>query len=138
MHEESYKLPVTKNYMLLRMFELGDKVADVLFSFDWTFAWADERTSFVTSDDPLIVLDERMEPPDTYAGDVGVASPNTTKVLPLRQDVCLLIGTNAPSVRHVRIDRKTMRELNLKQARHYDRWLIARDQQLCERVMGAV
>ena len=137
-HDESYKLPVTKNYMLLRMFELGDKVAEVLFSFDWTFAWADERTSFVTSDDPLVVLDERMKPPDAYAGNVGVASPKTTKVLPLRQDICLLIGTGAPSVRHVRLDRKTVRELNLKQARHYDLWLIARDQRLCERVMGAV
>lgn len=137
-HDEGYKLPVTKNYMLLRMFELGDKVAEVLFSFDWTFAWADKRTSFVTSDDPLIVLDERMEPPNTYSGDVGVASPNTTKVLPLRQDVCLLIGTGAPSIRHVRLDRKAVRELNLKQARHYDRWLIARDEELCKRVMSVV
>jgi len=137
-HDESYKMPVTKNYMLLLMFELGDKVAEVLFSLDWTFAWGRTRTSFVTSDDSLVVLDERMEPPDTYAGEVGVASRTTTKVLPLRQDVCLLIGTGAPSIRHVRLDRKTVRELNLKQARHYDRWLIARDKELCKRVMDAV
>lgn len=136
LHDESYKLPVTKNYMLLRMFELGDGVAEVLFSFDWTLAWAGNRTSYVTSDDPLVILDEQMEPPNAYAGQFGAASPNTTKMLPLRQDVCLLIGTGTPALRHVRLDRKTVRELNLKQARHYDRWLIARDQELCERVSG--
>ena len=37
---------------------------------------------------------------------------------------------------HGRLDREAVRHLNLEQARHYERWLIARDEPLVERIAG--
>jgi hypothetical protein len=135
LHDESRKLPVDKNYTLRRIFELGEKVGAVLAEFDWTFAWADPRTSFVTSDVPFMLLDNDGETVDPFTGHVGVKSPGTTKMLPLTQDVCLLIGDDAPSIRHERLDRKTVHDLNFKQSLRYDRWLIARDEALLHSVI---
>ena len=51
--------PLTKNFLLTRMFALGEKAGAILSRFSWTLAWADERTSFVTSDDPFLLLDAK-------------------------------------------------------------------------------
>lgn len=73
---------------------------------------------------------------DPFTGHVGIASPNTKKVLPLTQEVCLLISDGAPMLRPVRLDRKTVRDLNLKQSQHYDRWLIARGEALLQHMVN--
>lgn len=136
-HEKASGLPVDKNYMLQRMFEMGDRTAEVLFGFDWTFAWADENTPFVTSDDPFLILDEDMNAPAGFVGEARIATPGARKVLPLDQEVCLLIGTGAPSAHHVRVDHRTTHQLNIEQSRHYNRWLIATDGALLRRVSGS-
>jgi Protein of unknown function (DUF4238) len=135
LQSETYDPPLTKNFLLMRMFALGEKAGGILSRFSWTFAWANERTSFVSSDDPFLVLDAEGEVVPAFTGHVGLASPGTTKVLPLTQRVCLLIGDGALQTRHVRLDRKTVRDFNLKQVEHYDRWLIARDQTLLKRLV---
>ncbi len=137
LHDESRKLPADKNYTLQRIFELGEKIGAVLSGFDWTFAWADPCTSFVTSDVPFVLLDEDQETVDPFTGHVGVKSPGTTKVLPLTQDVCLLVGGDAPGTHHMRLDREMVRNLNLKQYLRYERWLIARDEALLRRVVNS-
>ena len=118
--------------MLQRMFEMGDKTATWLFGYDWTFAWAGAATSFVTSDDPFLVLDEALEAPAGFVGAARITTPNSKKVFPLSQAVCLIVG-GAPSFHHIKVDRPTVRKINLAQARHYDRWLVAKDAELCER-----
>lgn len=139
--EDAYALRLSKNYALRQMFDLTDGVAEELFALDWTFVWAHDSASFVTSDDPFVLLDAEGEAAGSYArSGIGVASPGSTKMLPLSQDVCLLIGDGSgeggpASSRHVRQDRKKVRDLNLKQARYRDRWLIARDRALLERLL---
>lgn len=137
-HEDRSALKVDKNYILLRMFEMGDKTASILFGYDWTFAWAVEDTSFITSDDPFLVLDEDLEAPPGFVGEARITTPNSKKVFPLSQEICLVVGTGAPADHHIKIDRPTVRKINLAQARHYDRWLIAKDQALCERFASEV
>lgn len=135
LQSETYDPPLTKNFLLMRMFALGEKAGGIMSRFSWTFAWANERTSFVTSDDPFLVLDAKGEVVPAFTGHVGLASPGTTKVLPVTQRVCLLIGDGALQTRHVRLDRKTVRDFNLKQVENSDRWLIARDQTLLKRLV---
>ena len=135
LHEESWRLPVTKNYLLERTFELGEKVGAALSRRDWTFAWAGDATSFVTSDTPFVLLDAGGEIVDPFTGRVGVMSPGTEKVVPLTQQVCLLVGDGPPETRHLRLDGGEVRALNLKQSRHRDRWLIARDEALLRRMI---
>lgn len=132
-HEDRSALKVDKNYMLMRMFEMGDETVSILFGYDWTFAWAAKDASFITSDDPFLVLNEDLEAPPGFVGEVRITTPDSKKVFPLSQEVCLVVGTGAHAERHIKIDRPTARKINLAQARHYDRWLIAKNQALCER-----
>jgi hypothetical protein len=130
------ELGLTKNHDIEHMFRHTRKIAEVLLTLDWTFAWAPSGTSFATSDDPVLVLGPNLEAPEGFVGEMGFASPGATKVLPLNQDVCLVVGLGPHSVSHGLLDRKTVRHLNLQQARHYERWLIARDKALVERLVG--
>ena len=128
------ELNLTKNHDIQHMFQHSHKVAKVLFDSDWTLAWAPNGTSFVTSDDPVLILDEKLKAPKSFIGEVGFASPHSTKVLPLKQDVCLIVGSGAHEIRHGEIDRDGVRHLNLQQTPHYDRWLIAGDKALIESI----
>lgn len=124
----SMALNLTKNHNIGHMFDHSRKAARVLLTQDWTFAWAPRGAAFVTSDDPVLLLGPDLEAPGSYWDDVGFASPEVTKILPLTQRVCLVIGSGAPSVGHVRLDEDGVRFLNVRQARHYVRWLIGRDE----------
>lgn len=130
------ELGLTKNYDIEHMFRHTRKIAEVLLTLDWTFAWAPSGTSFATSDDPVLVLGPDLKAPEGFVGEIGFASPGATKVLPLNQDVCLVVGSRSHSLSHGRLDREAVRHLNLEQARHYERWLIARDEPLVERIVG--
>lgn len=135
-HCGARELSVTKNHMLENMFDHSRTVAKALLGFDWTFLWAPENTSFVTSDDPVLVLGSDLRAPSGYVGEAGFASPGATKVLPLTQRVCLVVGDEKHSVGHGRADRDTVRRINIEQTRHYERWLIARDEALVRRLGG--
>jgi len=136
LQDPNRKVDMPKNYALTRMFEHAQLVREHLFSYDWTFAWAADGTSFVTSDDPFLVLDENWQAPSSYSSGIGIATYGAQKLLPLNQHVCLAIGTGAPVTRHIRLNRQAVRGLNLRQANHYARWLIARDQALVDNISG--
>lgn len=123
-------LNLTKNHNIGHMFDHSRKVARVLLTQDWTFAWASRGAAFVTSDDPVLLLGPDLEATESYWGDVGFASPEAIKVLPLTQRVCLVVGSGAPSVGHVRLDEDGVRFVNVRQTRHYNRWLIGRNETL--------
>jgi hypothetical protein len=110
--------------------------AKMLLQQDWTFAWALEGGSFATSDDPVLVLNADLRAPSNYMGEVGFATPGARKVLPLSQDVCLIVGSGKHSISHGRVERKVVRLINLEQAKHYERWLIACDEALVRRLIG--
>ena len=93
-------LNLTKNHNIGHMFNHSRRVARVLLTQDWTFAWAPRGIASVTSDDPVLLLGRDLQAPESYWGDVGFASPDITKVLPLTQRVCLVVGPGGPSVGH--------------------------------------
>lgn len=133
---DEYELKLTKNHDIEHMFRHTRKVAGVMLEQEWIFAWAPDGTSFATSDDPVLVLDLNLKAPKDFMGGFGFASAGVTKVLPLTQCVCLIIGSSRRAIGHVRLDRETVRQLNLEQTRHYARWLIARDEALVRCLVG--
>ena len=130
------KVRLSKNYVLTSLFEHFQPVAEHLFSYDWTFAWAAGGTVHVTSDDPFLTLGQHWRAPSSYFCSLEIAMEGVRKVLPLTRHVCHVIGTGAPATRHIRLDRQTVRGLNLQQANHYVRWLIACDKRLVENISG--
>lgn len=135
-HDGVYELTLTKNYLLQRMYEQSHKVAQVLLKFDWMFAWAPHETSFATSDDPVLVLGSDFKAQDDFLGEVGFASPGATTIMPLNQEVLLLISAQLRHKGHHRVSREVVRYFNREQTRHYERWLIARDEALVEHLVS--
>lgn len=74
-HSGDLKMVLSKNHMLEHMFRHSQKIAEALFQFDWTFAWAPKGSSFATSDDPVLLLDGDLRAPEDFFGKVGFASP---------------------------------------------------------------
>jgi hypothetical protein len=135
-HSGAYEMTVTKNHMLLHMFSHSQKIAKLLLQQNWTFAWALKGGSFATSDDPVLVMGPDLRAPSSYMGEVGFATPGARKVLPLSQDLCLIVDSGKHSISHGRVERETVRLINLEQAKHYERWLNARDEALVKRLIG--
>lgn len=129
-HSDNYVFELTKNHHIEHMFNLTFKAAAILYERQWVFAWAPENKSFVTSDDPVVLSHWVYGPPSDFVGSVGFASEEASLLFPLRQDVCLAAITGEPSTRHVEFGREEVREVNVAQIRHYQRWLIGRDEAL--------
>ena len=129
-----WELELGKNHYIEHLFRLTRKVAWALLRFDWTFVWAPKGYSFATSDDPVLVLGPDGRAADDFLGEHGFASPGARKVCPLTQEVCLLVGWQGRSVKHVGARRDFARLLNQEQTRHYERWLVARDEALVSRL----
>ncbi|QIN78290.1 DUF4238 domain-containing protein [Rubrobacter marinus] len=135
-HSVAYELTLTKNHMLERMFSIGAKAAGALLRRDWVFGWAPEGASFVTSDDPFVLMDPALGPPAGYMGDVGFAVARALALLPLTQKTCLVAFGEGGGVHHLKYSRKDVRDINIVQTKHYERWLIARHKPLLERLVG--
>lgn len=103
---------------------------------DWVFGWAPEGTSFVTSDDPFVLMDPALGPPAGYMGDVGFDVARAVGVLPLTQKACLVAFGEGGGVHHLKYSKKDVRDINIVQAKHYERWLIARHRALLARLVG--
>ena len=134
-HSGAYELTLTKNHMLERMFSIGAKAAGALQRRNWVFGWAPEASSFVTSDDPFVLMDPALGPPVGYMGDVGFAAASALAVLPLTQKTCLVAFGDGGGVHHLKYSKKDVRNINIVQAKHYERWLIARHRPLLQRLV---
>lgn len=135
-HSGAYELTFTKNHLLERMFSISTKAARALQRRDWVFGWAPEGTSFVTSDDPFVLMDPALGPPAGYMGDVGFDVARAVGVLPLTQKACLVAFGEGGGVHHLKYSKKDVRDINIVQAKHYERWLIARHRALLARLVG--
>jgi hypothetical protein len=135
-HSGAYELTLTKNHLLERMFSISAKAAQAFQWRDWVFGWAPEDSSFVTSDDPFILMDPALGPPVGYMGDVGFAVARAVGVLPLTQKACLAAFGEGGGTHHLKYSKKDVRDINVAQTKHYERWLIARHRPLLERLVG--
>lgn len=133
-HAGRYELQLSKNHQIQHMFENSLRPAQAFADRAWVFAWAPDETSFITSDDPVVMAHRIHGAPSSYIGPVGFASENAITNLPLRQDLMLLAMPGEKSTGHVRLSRDEVREANLMQTRHFGRWLIGRDEALVRKM----
>lgn len=57
-------------------------------------------------------------------------------VLPLTQKACLVAFGEGGGTHHLKYSKKDVRDINVAQTKHYERWLIARYRPLLERLVG--
>ena len=117
------------------------QISRVLTFLKWTFVLAPEGTSFVTTDNPVLVLGPSGKPPDppqgwlgklnpySLAGE-GFGTPGTQTVLPLSRRVYLVAEGEGTRMAFMRADRKWVRFANRTHAARRDNLLVARDEAL--------
>lgn len=101
---------------------------------DWVFLYAPDKSSFVTSDNPFVLIPPNNYNPNGPYG-VGLITTGVRKVVPLTQRACLVMGDYGQRVMKRAITREDVRKVNLNIAVHCDNLLIARDKPLVEKLV---
>lgn len=144
----NYKVIPNDAARITQMLQLSLGISEEISFMEWTFAVAPENTSFVTSDNPVLVLSSGAPPvpPEGWTGELspyllsgeGFATPGAQKVVPLTQQTCLIIGDYGTRIQARRMARAGVWAINEVIAEQCGRLLMARDKALLETVARKV
>ena len=132
-NEDKYKIGVAKEGDISLMTDLIPQVADYLKSMDWSFYFAPKDSLFITSDNPFILVPD--DSVDTRFRGYGLTTPGVMKVFPLSPKTLVVISNKGHRVTARKINTKAVRHVNLHIARQCDRFIIAREKILLERIV---
>lgn len=123
-----YTVEMHRNESLRLMLDLSMELARCFQQMDWVVFRAPAKTSFITTDNPVVLV----PPVDFEAGfyGVGILTKGARKFFPLSQATCLVMGDRGDRVVHRNVDRQSVRGVNLTLASYSDRFVIGRDEAL--------
>jgi len=105
-----FKYP--NGYWIKIMLKMAMEIAPAFFGMDWLFLFTDQPYAFITSDNPFLLI-----PPEDYDRfwGVGLITPRARKVIPLRSDMCLMMGdlSENPVVRFTDTNKEFFRSINV-------------------------
>lgn len=99
---------------------------------DWTFLYAPQKSAFITTDNPFILLAEDDEA--VY----GLLTRGVKKIFPLSAKVCLVMDGFNNSINIKILNRKAVKLINEELASQSIRFIIARDEALLSHIIKAV
>ena len=133
-HNEAYFVKAPRQNNIKMMLDIAVALGDAILSMDWTIYWTTPDSTFVTSDNPFIVV-----PPldrDPAIEGTGPLSPGATNLIPLSSRSLLCARKDGPGpLKFVRANRDFVRYVNRLVAAESDRFLIARDQALLKKLV---
>lgn len=122
-----FSLEVHRNASIESMMALTDKIAHWFLNMDWVVWHAPERTSFITTDNPIVLAP--TFPVNPRMG-VGILTPGVMKMFPLSHSASLAMYDQGKHFTHRDLDPATVRNANFGFAGKGDRWIVARDEAL--------
>jgi hypothetical protein len=126
-HDERYTLKAPRNNTIRLMLDLSTKIAKELAFMDWGIVHAHESSAFVTTDSPLgFVVPEALK--RTAQPVLGLGSQLVTKLIPLTQQIALLMGHQGAGFGHFSVSRHQVRDINLAVASECERHVIGADE----------
>jgi hypothetical protein len=133
MSKGEYEIKISRSESLRMMLALSPKWATYFRQMDWVVAHSPPMTSFITTDNPLIVTPPRDHKPSFWHS-YGALTPGAAKVVPLTQSVCLFMLDHGAETIHRDLNRSNVRSVNRTLASHVNRYLIGRDELLVNSV----
>lgn len=124
------KIVLTKQAEWSTLFNSAQAIMQIYLKMNWTFLYITEKSSIITSDNPLLMYE-----PDIDIGPYGygVATPTVQKYFPLTKNLALQIGDIGNKVDYKLLnDRKTVRYINESIYVRRKQFVIARDKELLE------
>lgn len=123
-----------RNGNLRFMLTLSWELATYFWQMDWKVFHAPLKTSFVTPDNPMVLLPPADYRPGFYG--VGIITKGARKVFPLTQTACLIMYDYGNLLVHRDADRQSVRGINLTVAGQSDRFVIGSDEALVRNMVG--
>ncbi|MGO9245128.1 MAG: DUF4238 domain-containing protein [Verrucomicrobiia bacterium] len=134
-HEEKYRLKGNRNIAVNAMLDQAEEITPMLFAMDWRIAHADRRTAFITTDSPLgYIVPEGFR--RTGEPVLGLASDKITKLIPLTQQIALLMGYPGFGFEHCGANRQQVREINIAVAEECERYVIGHEEMLVRSIVS--
>lgn len=131
--QNGFSVSLNRNMPLQHMISVSEKIANILLGMNWMTIHAPSGHSFVTCDDPFVIIPP--EPLRSTVYGVGVATPGAVKLLTLTQNVALLVLDPGTHRVHKSALPSVVEYLNLQVAIQTDRLLIGRDKSLLQNVV---
>jgi hypothetical protein len=131
---DRYDIKFPREHSIESMLLLGQDLIGYFLQMDWFFLWAPKNSSFITSDNPFLLLPPSDYNPKSFYG-VGILTPGAKKIIPLTSHTCLIMGDHGGRMIGRIADPKAIRAINLYSAINSDRFLIARAKLLLERIV---
>lgn len=133
-NKENYKVKVYRNFSLKMMYNLAQELPIDLVQMDWQFCYSPKKSSFVTSDNPFVLIPSSNYKKEGVCG-LGIRAPGVKKIIPLTQKVCLVIYNKGNNIEKKDISSREVEEINKYITKGCDRFLISRDQVLLEKLV---
>ena len=134
---ENGKIDITmdKNHRIRQMMQIADNLKMYFYQMNWDFAFSGKGTSFITTDNPLSMGVSENARKNLFMGLGGILTPGVMKILPISQNVCLIMGDRGDEIKFTDISKKSVREINLLLAKNSRRFVIARDKILLKNLV---
>jgi hypothetical protein len=135
-HSGKYFVETPRQNNIKMMLDIAAQLGQALAAMSWTIYRSTPDYTFVTSDNPFIVV-----PPlgkDTTLEGTGPLSPGATNLIPLSSSTLLCARQDGSGpLRFLRADRDFVRFTNQHVAAASDRFLLARDEALLRKLVKA-
>lgn len=133
-NKENYKVKVHRDFSLKMMYNLAQELPIDLIQMDWQFCYSPKKSSFVTSDNPFVLIPSCNYKKEGVCG-LGIRVPGVKKIIPLTQKVCLVIYDKGDNIENKDIPSREVEEINSYITKNCDRFLISRDKVLLEKLI---
>jgi hypothetical protein len=126
-----FKVDIKRSLSLEMMLKQVDPMANYFRQMNWVVLHAEGDCSFVTSDNPFVLVPPENFPRNSWRG-CGILTPGSRKLLPLTQSCCLMMLDHGDLIVHRKAIRRDIRNINRNIALHVSRFLFARDEALID------
>jgi len=127
--KDGLKVDIKRSLSLEMMLKQAEPMANHFRLMNWVILHAEGNCSFVTSDNPFVLVPPGNFPRNTWRG-VGITTPGSRKLLTLTQSCCLMMLDPGTAMVHHRVSRTDLRNINRNIALHVTRFLFGRDEAL--------
>ncbi|MDD2901780.1 MAG: DUF4238 domain-containing protein [Syntrophales bacterium] len=130
---DNIKVIIDRIKSLQLMIDISFKIFHFFTQMDWLFLHAPQETSFITSDNPVVLVPPEDFPKGPYG--IGILFKGVRKLFPISQTTCLIMLDHGDLLAHHKTDKQTVRNINLNVALYTERFLIGRDELLIKNIV---
>ncbi|MEC0094349.1 DUF4238 domain-containing protein [Paenibacillus macquariensis] len=109
---DRYTIEVPQERSIQLMIDLAEKISEVIFNMRWEFLIAPSGVYFVTSDNPVVLLNPKNT--SNFFGDGFRSSPSVEMTFPLSPKCCLLGTWPKGKERYKLVTSERVRAINLR------------------------